>query len=301
MFVIAYTNQTLGGYGDRIIGLISIKLISKLLNKPFYILWKKENIKKYLNYDKYDFSLIKTENNDIKYFELIDDQLELKHYLLNSKNLFPNEINIFKLNQEISQYLYKNPLFIDKDYFQDIISEYEKLYSDILVPTNFLIKKIEHLTKDKSNIVGIQLRCGDCYMKNCADWHNTNNKDNIIGKLLKIKYMVERKFKKDYNIFFTTDNIEILKILYNIFNSNKIIYNDDEIQHLDRPAINDDISKTFLDSFILSQKTEMLFISKNSNFGRIAALSSHHNEIYDTNTGDLLVKKNLLTKGDFVF
>ena len=113
--------------------------------------------------------------------------------------------------------------------------------------------------------------------------------------------MVERKFKKDYNIFFTTDNIEILKILYNIFNSNKIIYNDDEIQHLDRPAINDDISKTFLDSFILSQKTEMLFISKNSNFGRIAALSSKHNEIYDTNTGNLLVKKNLITKGDFVF
>ena len=121
MFVIAYTNQTLGGYGDRIIGLISIKLISKLLNKPFYILWKKENIKKYLNYDKYDFSLIKTENNDIRYFELIDDQMELKNYLLNSKNLFPNDINIFKLNQEISQYLYKNPLFTDKNYFQDII------------------------------------------------------------------------------------------------------------------------------------------------------------------------------------
>ena len=40
MFVICFTkNVLLGGLGDRIVGIISIKLISKLLNKPFYILW----------------------------------------------------------------------------------------------------------------------------------------------------------------------------------------------------------------------------------------------------------------------
>ena len=59
MFVIVFDKGNLGGYGDRIVGLIAIKLISKLLNRPFYILWKKENIKKYINYSKYNYENIK--------------------------------------------------------------------------------------------------------------------------------------------------------------------------------------------------------------------------------------------------
>jgi hypothetical protein len=53
MFVISFQkNRLIGGFGDRIVGLISVKLISKLLNKDFYILWDKENIKEYFDYDK---------------------------------------------------------------------------------------------------------------------------------------------------------------------------------------------------------------------------------------------------------
>ena len=40
MFVIQFDkNSLLGGLGDRIVGIISIKLISDLLNRDFFILW----------------------------------------------------------------------------------------------------------------------------------------------------------------------------------------------------------------------------------------------------------------------
>ena len=44
MFIISYPKMLLGGYGDRIHGLITIKILSKLFNHDFYILWNKENI-----------------------------------------------------------------------------------------------------------------------------------------------------------------------------------------------------------------------------------------------------------------
>ena len=51
MLVICFDkNVLLGGLGDRVVGLISIKLISKLLRRPFYILWNKEDIKEYIDY-----------------------------------------------------------------------------------------------------------------------------------------------------------------------------------------------------------------------------------------------------------
>ena len=59
MLVICFEKGIIcGGLGDRIVGLISIRLISKLLNRKFYILWNKENVKSYLNYEKYDYELL---------------------------------------------------------------------------------------------------------------------------------------------------------------------------------------------------------------------------------------------------
>ena len=54
MIVICFQKNILaGGLGDRINGLMSCYVISKLLKKPFYILWNKENIHKYIDYSKY--------------------------------------------------------------------------------------------------------------------------------------------------------------------------------------------------------------------------------------------------------
>jgi hypothetical protein len=298
MLVISFDNKrsVIGGLGDRIVGLISVKVISKLLNKKFYISWTKENIKKYINYEKYDYELLDTEKNNIKRYNYIDNQRGLRKYLMESTDLFSNEINIFSINQEISQYLYKNELYKDNNYYDDIFSEYKKLYTDVLIPTKYLMNKIEILIKDKNNIVGLQFRCGDCYMvTNKKEKHDNKIKD-IYEKMINIKNNCDSKYD-DYNIFFTTDNIDIVEIANEVFSFDKVIYDNSLIQHIDRKCIDADISKVFVDNYILSQKTVDLYITFNSNYGRIAALSCLHDNIYGIN-GSEIDKKKLLSKKD---
>jgi hypothetical protein len=297
MIIISYDKISLGGLGDRIIGLISCKLIAKLLNKKFYIYWVKENIKEYIDYSKYDYELIEKENFTITHHQYIDNQQGLKDYLMNETELFPDHINIFNLNQEISQYLYKNKLFEDRDYFTDIIEEYRSLYKDILKPSETLINKIQNFIDNKTNIIGIQIRTGDKHMiTNKNETYCVFN--NMIHELTDILQNIKTRcdsIYKNYNIFLTSDYSGIYSIADKVWNSENIIYNHDIVQHIDRDPVYPDISKVFIDSYILSQHTTYLYISEWSNFGRIAALSSNHDNIHDLYC-NVLDKKNLLSK-----
>lgn len=298
IFVIKYEkNVCVGGFGDRIIGLITLKLISRLLKGEFYILWEKENITKYLNYN--DYKLLEHSEKDIKVYHLIDQPFKLKEYLMNSKKLFPNKVNEFILNQEISQYIYKNPLYDNRNYLLDIFREQKKLYTDILIPTIVFNKKVDNLVTNKTNIVGVQIRCGDAYMVTNPEETMRKDMKDFIKILSNIKNKCEEKY--NYNLFFTTDNENLLEDVYNLFDRSQIIYNNDLIQHLDRDPVYDDISKTFVDNYILSQKTEILFIDHTSNFGRVAALSSIHNNIYNTYSCEVVDKKDLLSKVEMLF
>lgn len=282
-FLIAF-DTIVGGFGDRIVGLFSIKLISKLLNGNFYIIWSKENIRKYLNYSKYDYELLNGDTNNIKEYYCIDNINKIDEYLINTEKLFENDINVFRCNLEISQYLYKNHLFHNHNFTSDILNEYQTLYTDILIPTDYLKNKIDHLIQNKENIVGLQIRCGDSFIKtNKGENYDILNISNVINQLSKIKSICDLKFN-NYNIFLTTDNDNIYNEIISIFDKSIVIYNHDLVQHLDRKEINSDISKTFVDNYILSQKTKMLFISTHSNYGRIAALSCPHNNIYSFET-----------------
>ena len=98
--------------------------------------------------------------------------------------------------------------------------------------------------------------------------------------------------------FLTSDYFNSIKIANKLWEN--IIYCNQIIQHIDRKAINDNISKIFIDNYLLSQKTKMLFISDYSNYGRIAALSSIHNNIFNLKIKKLN-KKNLLTKHKLIF
>ena len=302
MIIISYDNICLGGLGDRIIGLIACKLIAKLLNQKFYINWIKENIKKYIDYSKYDYELIeKNLEMSIGKYNYIDNQQGLKSYLMNEPNVFPDEVNIFNLNQEISQYLYKNKLFEHNNYFEDIIHEYKNLYTDVLKPSENLIKKIDCFTLDKTNIIGIQIRTGDCNMvtntgESYKVFQDINNE--LLSILQNIKLKCDNSYIT-YNIFLTSDYPGIYDIANKIWGSSILIYNNDIIQHMDRNPVQNDISKIFIDSYILSQCTDCLYISDYSNFGRVAALSSKHNNIYDLHCNKL-DKKNLVSKHEII-
>ena len=276
MLVISYPkNRVIGGLGDRILGLISIRLISKLLNKEFYIEWEKEDIKSYINYEKYNFNLLKNKSSDVKKYNYIDKSKIGKLYL-KIKEPFPNKITKFLLNWELAQFFYKNENFSSKgdynkdykkDYKKDIISAYEELWTEILKPTELLNNKINSIIKDSKKIVGIQIRCGDLGMiTNKGEKRSLNNHfPETIKNIKKYLENIKNHIKlEDYRVFITSDNDTVIDKAKEVWEESKILYNYDLIQHIDRKPVNNDISKVFVDSIILSQKSDILYVSEYS-------------------------------------
>jgi len=290
MLVICFgKNRLLGGYGDRIVGLIAVQTIAAELGQEFRILWEKEDVTPYFEYAAFN-----NLNEDTIENNLIDNQLRIKEHLMTAPNPFPDPITKFLLNQEIAQYRFK-----DADtYFATIFAAYKRLYTETLRPTRLLLDKVDKCIAGHQTIVGIQIRCGDCFMAtNKGEWYNTGARDHIHTYLTQIKNSLTQYL--DYAVFVTSDYTGILEEARQVFDT--VLYIDDPIQHIDRPAINEDISKVFADNYILSQRTTELYISANSNYGRVAALSAPHDRIYDVTTAQPLDKHRLLSKGECIF
>lgn len=311
MFIICFEKNILaGGLGDRINGLISTYLISNLLNKPFYILWNKEDVKKYIDYEKYDFEKQKynISQEELGVYYMIDKQKQFKDLLISETDdkLFPHQYNKFYSNQECSQYLFKNKAFLNKNYYEMIFAAYKKLYTDFLKPTPFLFNKINDIVQNNENMIGIQIRTGDCYMMStdgiAGGYVRVKNPEKEIRELLEnVKKDLTENNQGDAKIFLTSDYFNIYKIGCEIFNKTQIVYVNDIIQHLDRDSVTNDLSKIFMDSYILSQKTSKLYITSYSNFGRIAALAASHDETYDIQSLEKVNLKKFVSNGERLF
>tara|TARA_R110002074_G_scaffold65363_1_gene155429 strand:+ start:2748 stop:3680 length:933 start_codon:yes stop_codon:yes gene_type:complete len=307
MFIISYPNMLLGGYGDRIHGLIAIKILSKVFNHDFYILWDKENIIDLFDYEKYNAKNI-TNIKEIgsNGWNLIDGgKLRLVDHVKNNiqnedkpdkdktyKYIFPNEHYVFHLNSNICRKIGNIVGVNITD--EEIINEYQKMYTDIFKPKEFFLKKVDNIIKGRTNIVGIQIRCGDKYMvTNTRETHSTGTYHNIDKYLTAIKKQCDETMDSSYNIFITSDSDEAYKTGIKIWNKDRVIYNDDIIQHLDRKPVDEDISKVFVDSYILSMCTCKLYITYGSNYGMVSALSCIHDNIYGINYAHLSKNKIL--------
>ena len=308
MFIISYPNMLLGGYGDRINGLIAIKILSKIFNHDFYILWNKENIVDLFDYEKYNAkNIMDAKKIGSNGWNLIDGgrkrmidhvknnirHLEDKQEIYKTtENIFPNEHYVFHLNSNISRKI--GNIVGVKITDEEIISEYQKLYTDIFKPNEFFLKKVDNIIKGRTNIVGIQIRCGDAYMvTNKNEHHTTGTYKNIETYLTTIKQQCDESMDSSYNIFITSDSDESYKTSIKIWNKDRVIYNDDIIQHLDRKPVDEDISKVFVDSYILSYRTCKLYISDHSNYGMVSALACSHDNIYGINSAHLSKNKIL--------
>jgi hypothetical protein len=308
MFIISYPNMLLGGYGDRINGLIAIKILSKIFNHDFYILWNKENIVDLFDYEKYNAkNIMDAKKIGSNGWNLIDGgrkrmidhvknniQPENNNYDGTYKYIFPNEHYVFHLNSNISRKIGNIVGVNITD--EEIINEYQKMYTDIFKPKEFFLKKVDNIIKSRTNIVGIQIRCGDMYMvTNQRETHSTGTYHNIDKYLITIKQQCDESMDSSYNIFITSDSDEAYKTGIKIWNKDRVIYNDDIIQHLDRKPVDEDISKVFVDSYILSYRTCKLYISDHSNYGQVSALACSHDNIYVIN-GFKTTKRRMLNR-----
>ena len=282
--VIAAYDETVpfsGGYGDRVVGLISCKVLSGLLNRDFKIHWVKENIEPYFNYSKYKYKEVSTPT----VYNLIDND--------NVPQTYPESNIKLYVNHDICKNMYS-----DSKYYTDMLRAYSSLYTDIFALTPSMQQMVNKLvgvfgiTSDP--IIGIQIRAGDSYIKNIA--HNKYtviaDADTMIPAILtKIREHIEKTYAT-YTIFLTSDYDNIYAMAQSIWK--RIIYIDSTVQHLDRNN-QGDLSKIFMDNYILSQKTHRMYISEYSNYGRVAALSSTHSNIYNLSCAPLR-KETLLSK-----
>ena len=313
MIVITYDKKRLyGGLGDRIIGLIWTKIISKILNKKFKIKWTINNINDWINYDNYDYSKVVLDNSKKgvkKYYFDKYKKYKNEFKFQDISDIFNNDITFISSNINILKLCLEgvNKKYLLDNYYDLIYQEYQNLYTNIFIPTDKTLKIIDNLLLnatdpsfgatpqaqplEKSNIIGIQIRAGDAWM--VAHRYKKIKNDNEIHKILNnIKVYIELSLNiKNYKIFLTSDYSRIKEIGTEIFDK-KLIYYDEQISHLDKGNRNNNIilSKIFIDNIFLSQKTDILFISSYSGYGIIAALSAKHQNIYNLNLDKLSIK-----------
>jgi len=301
MFILEFKYRNSGGLGDRIIGIINILNLSHKFDHDFYIKWD-VNVTSFFKNNNFIKEIPK---NEIKYISMFNNQgdKQFENIFDNCNiSLFPNDKTfIFQSNLMTSKYLYNNPFFSSYNYEKDILNFYNNFYKEILIPSDMLITISNNLLKNlKNKLIGIQIRTSDFDF-----WKKLNRKDpdnyNPIKDNSKIIEIVNRlynhinKKERDYNIYFTTDNNNVKKEMFNKF-GDKILYYDKNICHIDisQNISNDDLGKLFVDQYIMSQKTNELYISDYSNFGVIIALSSSNNQnIYNIQL-EKIEKKDLI-------
>jgi hypothetical protein len=297
-YIVIYYNDkdqtSKGGYGDKIVGLVSSLMISKLINYKFKICWERDNFNDYFDIQHL---IIKSdnfnENNSKKY-----DHIDFKNYFIKNKNnIFPYKFNIITIGNEISHFLVKNDNLSIDYFYEHILNYYQNIYKNILIPKKNINDEINKLCINKNNpIVGIQIRMGDSYIKNIKGFdslfssHRINSTKNKLKELL--KYIKTNIKFKQYSVFITSDFYDNFTISKEIFDD--VIYYNSKITHSGQSK-NINFIKILVDNIFLANKCDQLFISQHSNFGRIAALANKSDDIYDIFC-QKLNKKKLISK-----
>ncbi len=293
------------------VGIISVWALAKLLRRPFYIKWTKEDIRSHLDYAQWD-----AENPEIAWPPYIravvamdaEAALALGKQMAGSHNPFPAPAVKFVLNQEIIRHVLKNPRFRGRqsEYEAIMLAAWGHLYTDILKPTPQCWSDVEGIVPPDytKRLVGIQIRGGDIYM-NTHDGERhvivPNIDAELPGILLGVRnhLVLEGWNPNECGIFITSDiGKKVFTAAKEVFGTDNVLYNDKPVNHLDWCG-DAEVStswKVIVDNVILSKRCHRLYITGVSNYGRVAALSANHSDIFDVFSCMPLQKRDLFAK-----
>ena len=325
-FIIEFPKKEMnGGYGDRLVGIISILSLSQIFNRHFLIKWDKEDISSIFTYSNNYYN--HTLNSKIKTIIVNSGkQLENFNNKVNKKGIlkiFDSDICLFKTNMELVQSIQNSVSGIN--YFDLLFNNYRNIYKKHIILNDNILDLVYKVIGNRQKIIGIQVRTiyidtivngqhmPDLWLGNKSNRAFITLKNYFIPKLLNIKKHIENNIK-NYTIFITADNNYLIQFAKNIFND--VIFSDAEVMHIewerhgsneksklrerekiknyDNSSIND-FNKNFIDHYILSTICSNLYISTESNFGRTSALINPTDNIYDIEC-NIVNKKNLVSK-----
>jgi hypothetical protein len=319
-----------GGYGDRIVGLVAVRVLAKALGREFGVLWTRDDLKPYFEYSGVDTGV----DLGMRRVRMIDQPQVLRDHLRRAPRPLPGPGGMsISVNAEIAQFLFQNPRFggegageerRDK-YLAAMRWGYRTLYSEVLKPTAQVKARMQEVVGDECGLVGIQVRAGDCFMATgFAGDAATRYMDGEEGVRVALVGVRDRMVslgligpaaEVDRRVFVTGDHPRVVALAREVFggggneDGGMVVLGDDEpAQHLDRRLGEGlDQTKLYCDALILAQRCSVLFISENSNYGRVAALAgggtggaADAGSVY-TLDGRRLGELELLSKDEMVF
>ena len=293
-----------GGYGDRIVGLVAVRVLARMLGRDFRVRWTRDDLASYL-----DYSSVVLEAKPTLSIKMIDRPEILRSELRQApmpfvrSGVFP-DVGI-SVNAEIAQYLFQNPRFaagkpkelVRRMYLETMRWAYRTLYTEVLKPTERVNKRVQEVVGGRMGLVGIQVRAGDCFMQTGSAWdERTRYMDGEAGvraALAGVRRKLDElrdagQVKSGTGVFVTGDHPKVMALAREVLGVRRegggdgsgelegweVLGDDEPAQHLDRrQSENLDQTKLYADALVLAQRCSVLFISENSNFGRVAALA----------------------------
>ena len=261
-------NTLSGGFGDRIIGIISSLALCEYTGAELFISWNDTQLYDFFDYPRLTVPPIGAIKS---YCDHDLNSLKNKFY-----NKTPSQINdmfqcdhlCFNTNQNIWQYL-----TVTEPYESYTHRLFEKLFVSILKPKPTITTTVEQFTK--TPLVGIQLRFGDVIMN--SERQQINNPQHNHFPLGNNLNAVRNTLKKiiDENIdntIFITSDIDILRYFDFSQYTNIVMYNKPSV-HIERSINKEGLDKCFVDFMVLCKCTK-LYITAESNFGRCPGIIS---------------------------
>lgn len=304
-----------GGYGDRIVGLVAVRALAKRLGRPFQVLWTRDNLDPYFDYSAVDHKKLKPYDGWFRCVRMIDQPTRLANHLATSplplaepgdadrQDILGTSISV---NSETAQYLFRNRHFAAaasaaREYLATMQWAYRTLYTEVLRPTPKVKERMQKVVGDRADLVGIQVRAGDAYMDTKQVWDQRTQYLAGEAGVRQILESLRERIAPEATVFVTGDHPKTVELAREVFGADRVLGDAEPAQHLDRRQEEHlDHTKLYSDALILAQRCTTLYISANSNFGRVAALAGGVRAVFGLD-GAPLREWDLLSKSGCIW
>lgn len=282
MRLVWVADQGCGGFGDRLVGLVSAFFIAKASNREFLICWRYPDMSScFVIRPKYLYNDIDGAKERRKYFNWIDKRADLRHFLnaeqLN-QGIFKDCDTVFlSCNQFLCPFLNSKPSLQDiRNCYQSIFTEFFELTPRIVQKLHEFKREVKWDEENNRRKMAFQVRLGDHQIRRFQHPYQAPNPEGLEAILKQLA----GKLEGSKMIYFSSDCdadlcLPILKQY--VGKETKVVACQLPVEHIDRTrnCTRDGQDKLLIDFFMMAS-CDTFLIPWHSNLSRTAIL---HNQI----------------------